>query len=104
MMGAPKDATAEELKKFYKKSALKWHPDRWSGKSDADKAMAEANFKNLNRAFEILSDPVKKQRYDSGVDEADLDNPHAGHGHGGMSQEDMMHMFMRQHMGGRRGF
>ena len=41
-------------------------------------------------------------RYDSGVEEADLDNPHAGHGHGhgGMSQEDMMHMFMRQHMGG----
>jgi len=104
ILGCPKDSTQEEIKKIYRKGALKWHPDRWSSKTDEEKAEAEKNFKNLNRAFEVLSDPAKKKRYDSGVEEADLDNPHAGGGgHGGMSQADMMHMFMRQHMGGRGG-
>jgi DnaJ-class molecular chaperone len=56
-----KDATHEEIKKSYKKLALKYHPDRGG---DAEK------FKLINRAYETLSDPEKKSRYDQfGTDE-----------------------------------
>jgi DnaJ-class molecular chaperone len=105
LLGATKNDSEAEIKKLYKKAALKWHPDRWSNKPEEEQKNAEATFQKINRAFEVLSDPEKKQRYDAGVDESDLDNEHAGHshGHGGMSPE-MMHMFMRQHMGGGGGF
>ena len=62
IMSVPKDASEAEIKKAYTKGALKGHPDRWSGKTDEEKAGAEKEFKNLNRAFEVLSDPTKKQR------------------------------------------
>ena len=96
ILGVPKDAQAEEIKKVYRKLALKWHPDRHSNKSEEEKAAAEKMFKDINEAYEALTDPEKRRLYDSGVDAEDLDNPHAGHGggHGGMSQEDLMHMFM----------
>jgi len=61
-LGAPKDATLEELKKIYKKAALKWHPDRWASKTEQEKTAANETFQKINRAFEILSDPVKRRR------------------------------------------
>jgi DnaJ-class molecular chaperone len=61
-MGATKDASAEELKKLYKKAALKWHPDRWAGKSEQEQGVANETFQKINRAFEVLSDPQKRQR------------------------------------------
>lgn len=59
ILGVTKSATAAEIKKAYHKMAMKYHPDRNKG----DKA-AEAKFKEVNEAYEVLNDPQKKAAYD----------------------------------------
>ena len=63
ILGVDKDAGDAEISRAYKKKALKCHPDKFQG----DKAKEE-EFKELTEANETLSDPQKRQRYDSGVD------------------------------------
>ena len=58
VLGVNKGSSAEEIKKAYRKKALEWHPDRNKSAEAADK------FKEVNRAYEILSDPQKKAAYD----------------------------------------
>lgn len=58
VLGVWKNASADELKKAYRKQALLWHPDR--NKSSE----AEQKFKDVNEAYEVLSDPQKKSAYD----------------------------------------
>lgn len=58
ILGVSKNATQEEIKAAYRKQALKWHPDR--NKSPE----AVSKFKEINKAFEVLSDPKKRQVYD----------------------------------------
>ncbi|KAF0446650.1 putative Scj1p [Gigaspora margarita] len=70
ILGIPKDASENEIKKAYRKAALQHHPDKNCGDSEA-----EVKFKEIGEAYAILSDPVKKQRYDSG---ADIDGPNCG--------------------------
>jgi curved DNA-binding protein len=60
ILGVPKTATPKEIKAAYRKLARKYHPD--VNKGDAK---AEARFKEINEANEVLSDPDKRQRYDS---------------------------------------
>lgn len=62
------DVTVEEIKKHYKKSALKWHPDRHSSSTEEVKKDAEAKFKDINAAFELLTDPVRRPLWDQGYD------------------------------------
>ncbi|THB77056.1 MAG: J domain-containing protein [Desulfobulbaceae bacterium] len=59
-LGLPKTASSEEIKKAYRKLALKYHPDRNSGDKDA-----EARFKDISEAYAVLSDPEKKKQYDT---------------------------------------
>jgi molecular chaperone DnaJ len=54
------------LKKKYRSSALKYHPDRWANGSDEEKKDAEQKFKEVAEANEVLSDPQKRQMYDNG--------------------------------------
>lgn len=58
LLGVEKTATKEELKKAYRKKALEFHPDRNKA------ADAETKFKEINQAYEILSDPQKRKTYD----------------------------------------
>lgn len=51
----------------YRKSALRWHPDRHSSAEDADKRKAEAMFKDVSEAYTILSDPAKRRQFDAGA-------------------------------------
>ena len=64
VLGVAKSATADDIKKAYKKLALKYHPDRHVNDSEADKKAAEEKFKEAAEAYEVLSDPQKRQRYD----------------------------------------
>jgi curved DNA-binding protein len=59
ILGVSKTASAEEIKKTFRKLALKYHPDRNPG----DK-QAEARFKEISEAYEVLSDPEKRKKYD----------------------------------------
>ncbi len=60
ILGVTKSATAADIKAAYRKLALQWHPDK-----NADKKQeAEEKFKEINEAYQVLSDPKKKQTYD----------------------------------------
>ena len=59
VLGVPRNAPPEEIKKAYRQAALKYHPDRNAG----DKA-SEEQFKLASEAYEVLSDPEKRDRYD----------------------------------------
>lgn len=59
LLECPKDASADDLKRAYRKQAMKYHPDRNPG----DKA-AEAKFKEINEAYEVLKDDQKRAAYD----------------------------------------
>jgi DnaJ-class molecular chaperone len=60
ILGVSKTATADEIKKAYRKLALKFHPDK-----NPDNKEAEAKFKKISEAYAVLSDQKKRQEYDT---------------------------------------
>lgn len=64
VLGVDKSATADAIKKAYRKKAIQYHPDKQQDKSEAEKKEAEDKFKEAAEAYSVLSDPDKRARYD----------------------------------------
>ena len=86
VLGVDKNVTPEDLKKAYRKLALKYHPDRNPGDKEA-----EEKFKEAAEAYDVLSNPDKKARYDQ-FGHAGLDGA-GGFGGQGMSMDDIFSSF-----------
>ncbi|MFT4570111.1 MAG: curved DNA-binding protein [Hyphomicrobiaceae bacterium] len=64
ILGVARDAEGAAVKKAYRKLALVWHPDRHQDAESSAQEEAEAKFKRISEAYEVLSDPEKRSRYD----------------------------------------
>jgi molecular chaperone DnaJ len=87
VLGVSKEATKEEIKKAYRKQALKYHPD----KNPGDKK-SEENFKEAAEAYEVLSNDEKKARYDR-YGHAGVGGASAGYSGQGMTMDDIFSSF-----------
>jgi DnaJ-class molecular chaperone len=75
VLGVKPDASAEEIRKAYRQLAKQFHPDLNPGKPEA-----EARFKSISAAYDLLSDPEKRARYDRGeIDESGAERPPRGY-------------------------
>ena len=70
ILGVSKSASAKQIKKAYRKLALKWHPDKNQGKNIK---IAEEKFKSISHAYQILSDPKKRKEYDNPYKNSNFD-------------------------------
>ncbi|MDP4184945.1 MAG: molecular chaperone DnaJ [Bacteroidota bacterium] len=87
VLGVSRSASADEIKKAYRKKAIQYHPDKNPGNKEA-----EEKFKEAAEAYEVLSSPEKKQRYDQ-YGEAGLGGGSQGFGGQNMSMDDIFSMF-----------
>ncbi len=80
VLGVSKSASQDEIKKAYRKQALEWHPDKHKDNKEA----AEKRFKEVNEAYQVLSDSEKRKAYDQfGHDAFARGGPSASSGFGG---------------------
>ncbi len=88
VLGVDKSASADDIKKAYRKKAIQYHPDKNPGNAEA-----EEKFKEAAEAYDVLSDPQKRQRYDQ-FGHAGVGGASQGGGFGGgMSMEDIFSHF-----------
>ena len=98
VLGVDKNASEEDIKKAYRKIAIKYHPDRNPGSKEA-----EEKFKEAAEAYDVLHDPQKRQQYDQfGFDGPNMGG-FGGFNGGGFSMDDIFSMF-GDVFGGRGGF
>lgn len=95
VLGVSKDASADEIKKAYRKLAVKYHPDKFENSSEDEKKAAEEKFKEAAEAYDVLSDVEKRQRYDRFGHAMDQQGFGGGYSYsgGGMSMEDIFANF-----------
>lgn len=87
ILGIDKSASADDIKKAYRKMAIKYHPDK-----NPDDPTAEDKFKEAAEAYDALSDPQKKARYDQ-FGHAGMGGAAGGYGAGGPSMDDIFSQF-----------
>ncbi|MDE5944657.1 MAG: DnaJ domain-containing protein, partial [Rikenella sp.] len=105
VLGVSREATAEEIKKAYRKAAIQFHPDKNPGDKNA-----EEKFKEAAEAYDVLSNPDKKARYDQ-FGHAGMGGAAGGAGgyggfggeYGGFTMEDIFSRFGDIFGGGRFG-
>lgn len=102
ILGIEKTATEDEIRKAYRKLALKWHPDK-NNENEEKKNIAVKRFKEIAEAYSILSDKTKRQRFDSGMDVDDNGGGFGGAG-GGIDPTQIFQMFFGGGGMGGRGF
>ena len=103
VLGISKGASEQEIKSAYRKLAMKYHPDRFATATEAEKKEAEGKFKEINHAYEVLSDPQKKANYDQfGSEEGPQGFGGFGGGEGFGGFEDILNSFFGGMGGGAR--
>jgi molecular chaperone DnaJ len=102
VLGVNRDASEEDIKKAYRRLAMKWHPDR-----NPDNPKAEEHFKEAKEAYEVLTDAQKRPAYDqfghAGVDPAAAAGAGAGFGQGQAGFGDIFSDIFGEIFGGQRG-
>ena len=89
VLGVDKNASEDDIKKAYRKIAIKYHPDRNPGNKEA-----EEKFKEAAEAYDVLHDPQKRQQYDQfGFDGPAGMGGFGGFSGGGFSMDDIFSMF-----------
>lgn len=78
ILGVNKSANDDEIKKAYRKRALAHHPDRFPNATEDEKKEEEKKFKEVGEAYNVLSDPKKRSRYDNGQDLDDMGSGMSG--------------------------
>ena len=92
ILGIDKNADEKEIKRAYKKMAMKYHPDR-NSESEESKKMAEKKFIDVNDAYSVLSDPKKRSMYDQGYDPLNPEEASGGGMHFGGDASEILKMF-----------
>ena len=88
VLGVPRNADGSEIKRSYRRLAMKYHPDRNQGDTEA-----ELKFKECAEAYEVLSDTSKRQIYDQFGHDGLRGQGHAAHDYHNMNVEDIFSMF-----------
>ncbi|HID39301.1 MAG TPA: molecular chaperone DnaJ, partial [Calditrichaeota bacterium] len=94
ILGVDRNASAEEIKKAYRKLAVQYHPDK-----NPDNKEAEAKFKEIAEAYAVLSDPQKRQQYDRFGHQGPGAQGFSGFDFGGFDISDALRQFMEQDFG-----
>ncbi|BDA47764.1 DnaJ homolog subfamily C member 7 [Coccomyxa sp. Obi] len=102
LLDISQDASENDIKKAYKRAALRYHPDKAVAE---EREEAEKKFKQVGAAHAILSDPAKRQKYDAGWTEEEIeqgctDCGMGGYGGGGPSMDDLLAQMFAQQRGG----
>ncbi|KAI8087815.1 uncharacterized protein B0P05DRAFT_532387 [Gilbertella persicaria] len=100
ILDIPRDADSRSIKKAYRKKAHEWHPDKYSG--ELDKSQVESKMADINQAYEVLSDPEKREQFDNGFDPYDPESNQQQHHHNPWGHQHNGNPFA--HFGGAGGF